>query len=165
MRRILVDRARQKRSLQRGGGWHRVDLSDHEPAEVDRDEKLLALDEALAKLQASDPARAELVKLRYFAGLTSQQAAQALGISESTADRYWAYARAWLQREMSAGERHFPKNSGKSLGEISRRIRTDNRIGCGRTGKKWRAEKCLCGAERAAHLFAPNLFARRRKSP
>jgi RNA polymerase sigma factor (TIGR02999 family) len=104
MRRILVDRARQKRSAKRGGGWQRVALSDHEPAEVDRDEKLLALDEALAKLQACDPSKAELVKLRYFAGLTGQQAAQALGISETTADRYWAYARAWLQREMSAHE-------------------------------------------------------------
>ena len=69
---------------------------------TDRDDKLIALDEALDELARVDPTKAELVKLRYFAGLTTRDAAQLLGISTATADRYWAYARAWLQEHMAA---------------------------------------------------------------
>ena len=75
------------------------------PAAPEPDEDLLALDEALARLAARDPVKAELVKLRHFAGLTVDQAAAALGISPATADRYWAYARAWLHAEITGGER------------------------------------------------------------
>jgi RNA polymerase sigma factor (TIGR02999 family) len=98
MRRILIDRARHKRAEKRGGGRRRQRLDDL--AAPGPDEELLALDEALRKLAAQDPVKARLVELRYFAGLTGQQAAEALGISPSTADRYWAYARAWLQAEV-----------------------------------------------------------------
>ena len=101
MRRILVERARRKRSEKRGGDRRRVDVDSDELADRERSDKLLALDDALSRLEHQDPAKAELVKLRYFAGLTGQQAAEALGISATTADRYWAYARAWLQREMA----------------------------------------------------------------
>jgi RNA polymerase sigma factor (TIGR02999 family) len=98
MRRILVDGARRKRSQKRGGGWQRqvVELvSAPEP-----DDNLLALDEALQKLAAKDPVKAKLVELRYFAGLTGDEAAKVLGISSTTADRHWAYARAWLKAEV-----------------------------------------------------------------
>jgi RNA polymerase sigma factor (TIGR02999 family) len=101
MRRILVDNARRKRALKRGGALRRaeVDLAGipgQEPAE-----KLIAMDEALDRLASKDSRKAELVKLRYFAGLTSKEAAEALGISTATADRDWAYTRAWLQQEIS----------------------------------------------------------------
>ncbi len=99
MRRILVDAARQKTAQKRGGALHRADFDVARLASVGRCEKLIALDEALGRFAAVDPAKAQLVKLRYFAGLTTQQAAESLGISTATADRYWAYARAWLQRE------------------------------------------------------------------
>jgi RNA polymerase sigma factor (TIGR02999 family) len=99
IRRILVERARHKRSLKAGGERLRLDLADVEPA-VAEPEDLLALDEALEKLQRQDRRKAELVKLRFFAGLTIQQAAQVLGISPSTADNDWAYARCWLRLEM-----------------------------------------------------------------
>ncbi len=96
MRRILVDRARDRRRQKRGGGRRRVriDLNAllHEPP----DDDLLALDEALQLLAREDPAGAELVRLRAFAGLTLAQAAEVMGIGRRTADRYWAYARAWL---------------------------------------------------------------------
>ena len=96
MRRILIDHARQKRRLRHGGGRGQVPLSEAEPAaEVPADE-LLALDEALDRFAAVDPVKAELVKLRYFAGLSEEEAAAALGISRATASRYWTYARAWL---------------------------------------------------------------------
>lgn len=100
MRRILVDRARQHGSLKRGGDRRRLRLdqlhleADETPAEF------LALHEALDRLAAKDPRKAELVKLRFFAGLTNDQAAAALGISTSTADNDWAYARAWLRVEL-----------------------------------------------------------------
>jgi RNA polymerase sigma factor (TIGR02999 family) len=103
MRRILVERARHKQTQKAGGGHRRVDLADVEPAAPESDEELLALDEALEKLAARDPRKAELVKLRFFAGLTNEQAARALGISASTADNDWAYARAWLRLAMRAG--------------------------------------------------------------
>jgi RNA polymerase sigma factor (TIGR02999 family) len=98
MRRILIDNARHKQALKRGGGLDRQPLEDI-PAPLP-DEELLALDEALKKLAEQDPLKAQLVELRYFAGLTSDQAAELLGISPSTADRQWAFARAWLQAEV-----------------------------------------------------------------
>src|SRR5262249_55783004 len=104
MRRILVENARAKRSLKRGGHLRRADLAEIQLAAPEPREDLLALDEALDKLAGKDPVKAELVKLRYFAGLTVEQAAQALGISLTTAERYWVYARAWLHQEISRGE-------------------------------------------------------------
>jgi RNA polymerase sigma factor (TIGR02999 family) len=101
MRRILIDSARRKLAQKRGGGLQRQPL-DPVPA-PGPDEELLALDEALHKLAAIDPLKARLVELRYFAGLTGEQAAAALGISPTTADRHWAYARAWLQTEVRGG--------------------------------------------------------------
>jgi RNA polymerase sigma factor (TIGR02999 family) len=100
MRRILVNRARDKKRLKRGGGQTRADL---DLAEISVDgpcEEMLALDEALEKLSREDPICAELVKLRYFAGLTHEESARTLGIARRTADRHWAYARAWLFREL-----------------------------------------------------------------
>src|SRR5262245_29205082 len=93
MRRILVDQARHKGSARAGGGRCRVDMDEVEPAIEAPRVDLLALDEALGQLEARDPRKAALVKLRYFAGLTNQQAAEALGISASTADNDWAYAK------------------------------------------------------------------------
>lgn len=104
MRRILIDQARRKRSIKRGGALRRQALDDVELGLPERAEELLALDEALAKFAEKDAAKAELVKLRYFAGLTLPQAAEVLGISPTTADRYWAYARAWLHTEMANEE-------------------------------------------------------------
>ncbi len=95
MRRILVDSARAKRSEKRGGGRHKKPLED--VAAPLPDDELLALHEALGKLAVEDPLKAQLVELRYFAGLTGDQAAEVLGISPSSADRHWAFARAWLQ--------------------------------------------------------------------
>ena len=101
MRRILVENARRKASLKRGGGMARHDLNEIALAAPEPFEDLLALNEALERLAAKDPIKADLVKLRYFAALTGAEAAQALGISTATADRYWAYARAWLHQELS----------------------------------------------------------------
>jgi len=98
MRRILIDNARRKQTYKRGGGVPLRQLTDAASAEPDDD--LLALDEALQKLASIDPRKAKLVELRYFAGLTSEQAAEVMGISATTADRHWAYARAWLQAEV-----------------------------------------------------------------
>jgi RNA polymerase sigma factor (TIGR02999 family) len=100
MRRILVEHARHRRSLKRGGDRHRIDLDAEQPAVPPRDEPLLALDEALDRLHTLDPDKAQLVKLRYFAGMTIEQAADILGISVTTANRWWAYARAWLHEEI-----------------------------------------------------------------
>jgi RNA polymerase sigma factor (TIGR02999 family) len=105
MRRVLVENARRKHSLKHGGGLARQELDEAQVAAPEAPEDLLALDEALDKLAARAPVKAELVKLRYFAGLTSAQAAQALGISPATADRYWAYARAWLHQEITGAAR------------------------------------------------------------
>jgi len=96
MRRILIDQARQKRRIRHGGDRERVPLSDVEVAAQAPAEELLALDQALDRFAAKDPVKAELVKLRYFAGLSEAEAAAALGISRATASRYWTYARAWL---------------------------------------------------------------------
>ena len=102
MRRILVDSARKKQSLRRGGSAKRLSLEHLEPSAIAPDESLLALDEALIRLEQMDKTKADLVKLRYFAGLTIPQAAKALGVSTTTANRYWAYARAWLHEELKA---------------------------------------------------------------
>ena len=101
MRRILVDKARRKKANKRGGAHRRVDVPPDDLVARQRDDKLIALDEALAKLESEDPQKAKLVKLRYFAGLTIKDTAATLGISTATADRYWSYARAWPQREMA----------------------------------------------------------------
>ena len=100
MRRILVEQARRKAAQKRGGGLARAELSEAEVAAPEPNIDLLALDEALAKLAETDALAADLVKLRYFAGLTSEEAAAALGISSRTADRTWAYARAWLRKRI-----------------------------------------------------------------
>ena len=100
MRRILVESARRKQRVKRGGDLEREPLEEDQIAAPSVDGDLIELDAALEKLQAKDSRKAELIKLRYFAGLTQQQAAEALGISVATADRDWAYARAWLLREM-----------------------------------------------------------------
>jgi RNA polymerase sigma factor (TIGR02999 family) len=101
MRRILVESARAKRSLKRGGGAKRVNFDQAVSLAEEPADDLLALDEALDRLAAQDPAKAEIVKLRYFAGLTVEQAAQALGLSRATADRYWAYSKVWLYRAVT----------------------------------------------------------------
>jgi RNA polymerase sigma factor (TIGR02999 family) len=103
MRRILIERARQKRRQIHGGARQRRELHPDIAAAPEPDEDLLALDAALAKLGERDPVKARLVELRYFAGLTGEEAAEILGISARTADRYWVYARAWLRREMEGG--------------------------------------------------------------
>jgi RNA polymerase sigma factor (TIGR02999 family) len=102
MRRILVEKARQRKSLKEGGDHRRVDIELSHLTGAPRSDKLLALDGALSRLEAIDPSKAELVKLRYFAGFSNKDAAETIGISTSTADRYWTYARAWLQREMGS---------------------------------------------------------------
>jgi RNA polymerase sigma factor (TIGR02999 family) len=96
MRRILIDQARRKRRPKHGGDWNRVDLEDVQTISQSSNEELLALDEALTRFAAQEPAKAKLVELRFFAGLTIADAARAMGISEATAERYWAYARVWL---------------------------------------------------------------------
>ncbi|HXJ56052.1 MAG TPA: ECF-type sigma factor [Candidatus Dormibacteraeota bacterium] len=101
MRRILIDRARRKRALRHGGGQERVDIQQIELASPDSDDQLLAVNEALDKLAAQDPIEAELVKLRYFAGLTVDEAAELLDISPRTARNYWAHARTWLYHEIT----------------------------------------------------------------
>jgi RNA polymerase sigma factor (TIGR02999 family) len=100
MRRILIDNARRKRAIRHGGGLQRVDLDGLDVAGAGGDDELLAIHEALEKFAAQDKQKAELVKLRYFAGLTIEQAADVLGISVATAKRHWAYSRAWLLREI-----------------------------------------------------------------
>jgi RNA polymerase sigma factor (TIGR02999 family) len=104
MRRILIDRARDKRRLKRSGTWRRLRLDDIDLSVAEPPDDLPALDEALQKLAQEDPLCAELVKLRFFAGLTLEDAAATLGIARRTADRYWAFARSWLYDELSKGE-------------------------------------------------------------
>ena len=96
MRRILIDHARHKRRIRHGGDRERVPLSEAEVAAEPPADQLLALDEALERFATVDPVKAELVKLRFFAGLSEEEAAAALGIARATASRYWTYARAWL---------------------------------------------------------------------
>ena len=102
MRRILVDHARRKKSQRRGGGHQRVELGSWDAAAGEPPEYLIRLDEALTKLTQQHPEVAELVRLRYFGGLTLEQAAEIKGISRRTAGRYWKYARLWLYREVTA---------------------------------------------------------------
>jgi RNA polymerase sigma factor (TIGR02999 family) len=103
MRRILIDKARHRRSRRRGGGAKPRSLEGIEAAMPASDDELLAVNEALERFEQRDPPKAALVKLRYFGGLTILEAARALGISVTTANRYWAYARAWLHEELAAG--------------------------------------------------------------
>ena len=104
MRRILVDQARRKQSLRAGGDRQRIELSQVDPALPGPQLDLLALDEALQQLTARDPRAAELVKLRFFAGLTVPEAAQALAISVATAENDWAYAKSWLKLQLAAAD-------------------------------------------------------------
>jgi RNA polymerase sigma factor (TIGR02999 family) len=104
MRRVLIDHARAKRALKRRGGWEKVNLDGVEIAAETNDETLLVVDEAVQKLARLDPQSAELVKLRYFIGMSNEEAARALGISERSAKRWWTFARAWLYREISASD-------------------------------------------------------------
>jgi RNA polymerase sigma factor (TIGR02999 family) len=103
MRRILVDNARKRGRVKRGGDLNRVDLDKVEVTVDDPPDELVALDEALTKLGEKHPEKARLVSLRYFGGLTMDEAAQAMGVSMSTANRHWAFARAWLYRQMNRG--------------------------------------------------------------
>jgi RNA polymerase sigma factor (TIGR02999 family) len=103
MRRILVENARRKRRLRHGGGHKRHDLDAIDLA-ADADDTLLAVDDAMAKLEAEEPVVAEVVKLRYFAGFTIEQTAEALAISVRTANRHWAYARAWLHQQLAQSD-------------------------------------------------------------
>src|SRR5947208_7544479 len=104
MRRILIEQARKKQRVKRGGGRQRLDLDEACPVVLPPSEDLLALDEALTQLAARDPVRAELVKLRFFAGLTMPEAAQALGLSLATVERHWTFVRVWLYAELTGGE-------------------------------------------------------------
>jgi RNA polymerase sigma factor (TIGR02999 family) len=101
MRRILVEAARRKKAEKHGGGLHRHDAAEISIAVPEPAEDLVALDEALDRFAAIEPQKAELVKLRYFAGLTIEEAAEALDISPATAKRYWTYSRAWLFQAVS----------------------------------------------------------------
>jgi RNA polymerase sigma factor (TIGR02999 family) len=101
MRRILIENARRRRSRKHGGGLVRHDVESVPLADAEPDDKLLALDEALTRLAEKDAAKAELVRLRYFAGLTLDDCAKMLDIAPATADRWWAYARAWLHLEIT----------------------------------------------------------------
>ena len=104
MRHILVDRARRKRRLKHGGGRQRVTLHDGVPAPPADEVDLLALDAALTRLADADAEAAQVVQLRYFAGLSVEQAAQSLGMSRATAYRHWTFARAWLLQQLDTGE-------------------------------------------------------------
>lgn len=103
MRRILIENARRKRRFKRGGNRQRMDLDEAQVAAAPLSDDVLAIDEALTKLAEIDKDKAELVKLRYFAGLTLEQAADVLGISGTTAKRHWSYARAWLYKTITSG--------------------------------------------------------------
>ena len=100
MRRILISQARRKASIKAGGHHHRVNLSEMEPEIAGPQMDLIALDEALEQLESRDPRAASLIKLRFFAGLTMSQAAEALGVSIATAENDWAYAKSWLRLQM-----------------------------------------------------------------
>jgi RNA polymerase sigma factor (TIGR02999 family) len=103
MRRILVDHARQRAALKRGGGGRRVEWDDQLAVAARPDEELLALDEALAELEQHDAQTAQFVKLRYFSGMSHQDAAEVLGVSRRVADRLWAVAKAWLYQRLHPG--------------------------------------------------------------
>ena len=103
MRRILVENARRKARIKHGGAFERVELPDFSLDGIHEADELLALEEALTRLTAEEPEKAELVKLRYFAGLKLEEAAEVLGISRATASRHWTYARAWLYNALTHG--------------------------------------------------------------
>jgi len=105
MRRILIENARRKRAQRHGGGLARLDIDQVDVAAPAKDEELLAVSEALEKLAACSEQKAELVKLRYFVGLTIEEAAEILEISTVTADRWWSYSRAWLYKEIEGQQR------------------------------------------------------------
>ena len=109
MRRILVENARRKGRIKHGGGFQRIELSETEPSSLaqNTDSELIALDGALDKFAQKDKLKADLVKLRYFAGLTIPQAAQILDISHATAERHWTYARCWLRSEIDRQRNNF----------------------------------------------------------
>ena len=109
MRRILVENVRRKRSLKQGGGRTREEFDEVQLAAPEPIEDLLALDEALEKLASNDPVKAELVKLRYFAGMTIEETAATLNISTATAKRYWTYARTWLFQEIAGEAKNPPR--------------------------------------------------------
>ncbi len=104
MRRILIDRARRKHTQRHGGGYQRVDFEGLDLAAPSADDQLLAVNEALSKFTLEHPVQAELVKLRYFAGLTNEEVSQVLGLSVSTAKNYWAFSRAWLLNEIEGNK-------------------------------------------------------------
>jgi len=104
MRRILIDRARRRLAQRRGGGAERLNIDDIDVAAATDDMRILRVNDALEKFAVDEPEKAELVKLRFFVGLTLKEAAQSLGIAEPTAQRWWAYARAWLLEELRAAE-------------------------------------------------------------
>ena len=101
MRRIVIDQVRKKNRLKRGGGHAKVELRESQLELEGQDDEVMAVHDSLDRLEQENPELAKLVELRYFAGLTSQDAAVALGISKATADRHWSYARAWLRRDIS----------------------------------------------------------------
>jgi RNA polymerase sigma factor (TIGR02999 family) len=104
MRRILIEGARRKQSEKHGGRFERQDIDDLDIEAPAPSENLLAVDEALTKLEAEDPIKAQLVKLRFFAGLTEDDAASVLGLSRTSAQRYWRYAKAWLLIELGEAD-------------------------------------------------------------
>jgi RNA polymerase sigma factor (TIGR02999 family) len=104
MRRILIERARRKRRHKHGGGEPHVDIDLEKLSAPTPGDDLLALDEAMTRFAAEDPIRAQLVRLRFYAGLSNEDAAKAMGIAAVTAKRYWRYARAWLHRELGRGD-------------------------------------------------------------
>jgi RNA polymerase sigma factor (TIGR02999 family) len=106
MRRILINRARDKNRQKRGGAFRRIDLDQVESALETDDEAILALDEALQRLAVEDKVAAELVKLRFFAGLSLRETAEAMGLAQRTAERQWAYARAWLYDHLRRDDTH-----------------------------------------------------------
>jgi RNA polymerase sigma factor (TIGR02999 family) len=105
MRRILIENARRRKALRHGGGQERLDIQEVEVTAPAEDEQLLEIDDALGRFSILDQKKAELVKLRYFIGMTIEESAQTLGISEATAKRWWEYARAWLHAEVIAQHR------------------------------------------------------------
>jgi len=100
MRRILIENARRKSRLKRGGGQVRLNIEELELAATTPDDKVLLIDEALARLQVEDPQIARVVTMKYFGGMTNQEAAESLGVTERTVERQWAYAKAWLFRDI-----------------------------------------------------------------
>ncbi len=102
MRRILVEKARRRLRIRHGGGLERVDLDEVEIPGGVREEQLVAVDEALAELEREDPKKAEVVKLRYFVGMTHREIAEVLGLSEATVERHWSFAKAWLFSRLQA---------------------------------------------------------------